>query len=158
MAKAEARKYEFENTSKGMIHVKEVRRALSPGCKMVRECVLSDKTKNFPGLKVTDLGPGDADAEKDRVAQSRAKMAASVKETLRKQRRKDAGGKAEAVSASEMEVKAPEPKAEAKPEPKPEPPAAEAKPDPEPEPDKASSGLDELLSGGGKKNKGKKKK
>ena len=150
--KPQARKYSFKNLLKDrMVHVKELRKALSPGKEVEWEGLLNPNTPRLVDqgiLEVKDLGPGDVDKEKGRVADSRAKMSGQVQIALAKQRRRMAGGRVEAVKASDLDAPPPAPIPEPTPAPEP-PPVLEPAPEPEPEPGR----LDLLMDSEKKKSK-----
>jgi hypothetical protein len=108
-----ARKYKFTNNSKTlMIHVKELRKALSPGKSVEWEGILNANTKRIVDLKVEDLGEPTNPVKLDRVTRRKAlaekeqELTSNVREILAKTPNKKAEGKgkAEPVKASDIDV------------------------------------------------------
>lgn len=110
-----ARKYKFKNLSKGLVHIKEMRRALSAGKEREWEGVLGPNTPRLQEqglLSIEDLGPSDKIVKADpfaRTAAAKAKekaMGAEVTKKLAKLQKNDkpSGGKVEAVKASDVGV------------------------------------------------------
>jgi hypothetical protein len=132
------RKYQFVNLSKTeTVHVKELRKALSPGKESaVWEGTLNKRTHVLVDqklLEIKDLGPADApqNTRQDRFRDSnRAKLRSDVSEILAKQPKPEAKGEAEAVNFDD-DLEAPS--ADMAPEPMVTEPAPEPAPEPEPE-------------------------
>lgn len=111
----EPRKYVIKNVHKGPVHVKELRKALSPGKEVQWEGVLGEGTFRLRDnglLEVKDAGSSDKkpavdplakskaseEREKELTAQAREKLAANPNP------KKESKGSAEPVKASDMGV------------------------------------------------------
>jgi len=104
MAESE-RKYKFTNTTDHVVHIKEMRRALSPGAEREWEGVVgpSRKLEDQGLIKIEDLGPGDSSKAKKKKSASREKMARDVKHVLTSRYdRTVERGKASPAKASEV--------------------------------------------------------
>lgn len=114
---AKPRKYSFKNVSKGqMVHIKEMRKSLSPGKEIKWEGVLNPNTQRLVDaklLEVKDLGPSNVKVKADLLVKKTTsikkekKLTEKVRETLAENPNplKSVGrGTAEPVKASEMDV------------------------------------------------------
>ncbi len=87
--KEKPRKYSFKNITKNMtVHVKELRKSLSPGKEVEWEGVLNPNTQRLVDgkfLEITDLGPSSGKGNK--IKNARVKLEKDVKEIVAKQKR-----------------------------------------------------------------------
>lgn len=95
--KPEPRKYMFKNITKGLVHVKELRKTLSPGKEHPYEGVLNPNTERMKDklLEIKDLGPSDKIVaptpleKKAEQAQKEQELTKNVRESLAKLPKKD---------------------------------------------------------------------
>jgi len=87
--KAEPRRYSFKNISDKMtVHVKELRKSLSPGKEVEWEGILNPNTQRLVDgkfLEIKDLGPSSGGS--DEIAKARKMLESDVKKIIKKQMR-----------------------------------------------------------------------
>lgn len=160
MALTEVRKYRFKNITKSdMVHVKELRKALSPGKEAEWEGVLNPNTQRLIDQKlldVKDLGPGSKNEERKAFAASREEADVHIKKVVKDLQRPVRNGVVEEVKASDFDVEpvtAVEPVLTVEKAEDTGPVEVEAQVEDlaEPEPEEPVSRLDSLISGKKKK-------
>lgn len=115
----EPRKYKFKNLSKGIVHVKELRRALSPGKEIEWSGILGPNTPRLKEqglLSIEEIGPPEGRVRPSafpfvksaKVVQKEKALTQQVKDKLVEVRKKDkpSGGTAEPVKASDVGAEA----------------------------------------------------